>query len=157
MKKLQHFSTAGVLAGASVCMALFSFSLLPGAHSFQVYLDNKLMLEQYVSSKTQVPKLWIDPASSARQLSVRYNECGRTVSGRRLAIHDDKGKVLKEWQYEGTTSGFKDAMTCPVKDILSLKPEAGHPLELYYSSNDFSQGQLVVHLMIGTEPRASLK
>src|SRR5688572_25937124 len=121
MKKIIRFSWAHTLVGVALCAILFSFSSIIGAHSFQVFLDSKLVLDQYVDSKSQIPTLLLDPADNHNQLIVKYNECGRTVTSRTITIKDDKNQVLKDWRFEGATSGYKDPMTCLVKDITALK------------------------------------
>jgi hypothetical protein len=154
MKTIFRSSWVNPLLWVTLCTALFSFNLRPGAHSFQVYLDSKLMLEQYVNAKNEVPKLAID--QSASKLVVKYNECGRTVSGRTITIKDDKNKILKAWNFEGETSGYKDGMVCKVKDIFALKENGSNTLKVYYSSKDFPEGQLVVTLVLNGETKASL-
>jgi hypothetical protein len=155
MKKIQ-FISASPLVLAALAAFLFSFSFLPGAHSFQVYLDGKLLVDQYVTSKMEMPTLRLDPAGNQHQLTVKYNECGRTVTGRKLFIKDNTDKVLKEWRFEGATSGYKESMTCNIKDIVSLK-QKGSALKLYYSSSDFQEGQQIAQVLISGEPKAALK
>lgn len=128
----------------------------PGGHSLQVYLDDRLVLEQYVTSSTEAPMLRLDPAKSYKKIDVRYNECGRTVTGRKLIIKDSRDNMLKAWSFEGSAAGLKDAMTCEIKDIVALKQAGSNVLKLYYSSNDFPHGQLVANLVIGDETKASL-
>jgi hypothetical protein len=154
MKTIFRSSWVNPLIWVTLCGALLSFTMRPGAHSFQVYLDNKLVLEQYVNSKNEIPKLPID--QSASQLVVKYNECGRTVSGRSITIKDDKNKILKAWNFEGETSGYKDGMSCKVKDIFALKQNGSNTLKLYYASKDFPEGQLVTTLVLNGETKASL-
>src|SRR5690348_5326237 len=103
MKKSISFSWANALVGISLCALLFSFSPLPGAHSVKVYLDGKLVLDQYVNFKSNAPSLTINPAEKYNQLIVRYSECGRTVTGRSLTLKDDHDNVLKNWRYEGAS------------------------------------------------------
>ena len=154
MKKLIQHSWVNPIAGVALCAVLFAFTYLPGGHSVQVYLDNKLVLDQAVKFNAAAPKLWLDPADNARQLIVKYNECGRTVTGRALFIKDDKDKVLREWHYEGASTGFQESMSCAVKDIIVLKPKDNSGLKLYYSSKEFPEGQQVARVFIGNEKTA---
>ena len=156
MKKIIRFSWANPLIWAALCAFLFSFSVRPGAHSFQVYLDSKLIIDQYVNSKMEAPKLWLDPAENYSQLIVKYNECGRTVTGRKIAMKDDNDKILKEWRFEGAASGYKESMTCKVKDIIALKQKGSNALRLFYSSNEFREGQEIAHVFIGSQPKTAL-
>ena len=49
MKKVFKFSLATFVIWAALCAFLLSFSFKPGAHSFQVYLDSKLVIDQYAN------------------------------------------------------------------------------------------------------------
>src|SRR5882672_6567642 len=123
MKKIISFSWVNALVGVALGATLLSFSILPGAHSVQVYLDSKLVLDQYINFKSDAPKLTLDPTEKYSQLIVKYNECGRTVTGRALTLKDDHNKVLKDWRYEGASTGYSESMSCAVKDIIALKPK----------------------------------
>jgi len=110
---------------------LSSFSAMPGAHSFQVYLDGKQLADQYVGKNTAIPRITITNQS---QLLVKYNECNHTTRARVLTIKDENDVVLKEWKFEGETIGFKDPMTCTIREIAALKHKT---VKLFYSSAEF--------------------
>lgn len=138
-----------IMVLGALCAVLSAFAPMPGAHSFQVYLDDKVVADQYVDSKSIIPKIAIDPAENHKQLILKYNECGRTVSGRAITIKDLSGKVLREWKFDGTSKGFEKPMSCRISDIVALKPENGNAIKLYYSSADFPAGQQVATLVRG--------
>ena len=148
MKKIISFSWANILVGVALCATLFSFSMLPGAHSVQIYLDSKLMIDQHIDFKSDAQKLKLGPAEKYSQLIVKYNECGRTVTGRALALKDDHNKVLKDWRYEGSSTGYSESMSCPVKEIIALKQKGSNTLKLYYSSKEFPEGYQIAYLVI---------
>jgi hypothetical protein len=156
MKKIIRFSWIHPAIWAALCSILLSFSFKPGAHSFQIYLDSKLVLDQYVNSKMEIPTLRLDPDGNYNQLIVKYNECGRTVSGRTITIKDENDKILKEWRFEGMSSGYKESMVCQVKEIIALTKKETTGLKLYYSSNDFHEGQQIARLIIGRDPKTAL-
>jgi len=122
-----------------------------GAHSFQVYLDDKKILDQYVMENMEVPTVQVDAGRNSRQLIIKYSECGRTVTGRMITIKDDKEMALKNWRFEGETSGYKDPMVCEVKDIIALKQKGNSTFKVYYSSKEFPEGQQITSLVIGGE------
>jgi hypothetical protein len=134
---------------AAVCAMLSAFAPMPGAHNFQVYLDDKLVADQYASSKTIAPKIVVDPAENHKQLIVKYNECGRTVTAREITFKETEDKVLKEVKFDGTAKGLDNPMSCGLKDIVALKPKNGNAVKVYYASADFPEGQHVVTLVIG--------
>lgn len=157
MKKIIRFSWVYSLVGVALCAILFSFSEMSGAHNFQVYLDNKLMIDQYVNSKMIAPTLQVDPAENYRELIVKYSECGRTVTGRTISLKDDKNKVLKDWRFEGASSGYEQSMICPVKEIMALSKKGNTTLKLYYSSQEFPQGQQIANLVIDAGNKTASK
>jgi hypothetical protein len=156
MKKIISFSWVNAMLGLALCSFLFAFANLPGAHSVQVYLDNKMVIDQYIGHKTGAPKLTLDNAKKYNQLIVKYNECGRTVSGRKITIKDSNDKVLKDWRFEGSSTGFDKPMECSMKEIVSLKQKGSNTLKLFYSSADFPEGQEFASLVFsGDETTAS--
>ena len=151
MKKLIGFSWVYALAGVAICTMLFAFTRPMGAHSVQVYLDKKLVIDQYVDYKKDAPKVKLAATDNYKQLIVKYDECGRTVTGRKLTLKDEHNKVLKAWQFKGSANGFGQPMECQFKDIMALKQKGSNTLKLYYSSNDFPEGQHVASLVIGAD------
>jgi len=127
----------------------------PGAHSVQISIDNELIQEMYVHSRSKAPAFQLDPSKNYKELTVRYNECGRTVDGRRLTLTDKNGQELKTWRFEGATAGFKDAMTCQVKDMLSFAKAGNNELRLSYASNDFPEGSHILTLEVKSLATAS--
>ena len=57
MKKIIRFTWVNALVGVALCSILFSFSTIIGAHNFQVFLDDKMVIDQYVDSKSVAPTL----------------------------------------------------------------------------------------------------
>jgi len=149
MKKTILFPWVDALLGVVLCFVLFGFSVTSGAHSVQVYLDSKLLIDQYINREAVAAKLDLDRAENNSQLIVKYSECGRTVTGRKITLKDNDDNVLKEWKFEGPSTGFQEPMACPVKDIRSLKTKKNNTFKLYYSSDDFPAGQQIAYLLLG--------
>jgi hypothetical protein len=149
MKKFISLLWVKALMGFTLCSILFAFSSSTGGHSVKVYLDSKLILDHYVDFKAEAPKLTVDPSEKSNQLIVKYNECGRTVTGRKITLKDDNNKVLKDWTFEGSSTGFQGSMECSMKDVLALKQKGSSTLKLYYSSKDFPEGHQIASLIIG--------
>lgn len=157
MKKIIRFTWVNVLVGVALCSILFSFSTIIGAHNVQVFLDDKMVIDHYVDSKSVAPTLNLDPAEKHEQLVIKYSECGRTVTGRTITIKDEKNEVLKDWRFEGAATGLKDPMVCSVKDIIALKQKGNNTLKLYYSSKEFPEGHQIAKLVIIGEATTALK
>lgn len=148
MKKFFAFSWTHALTGIAFCTILFAFSRPMGAHSVQVYLDDKLVIDQHLNFKGDAPKVNLDPREKYNQLIVKYDECGRTVTGRKITVKDADNKMLKAWYFKGSATGFAQPMEFQFKEIMALKKNGNNTLKLYYSSNDFPEGQHVTSLVI---------
>lgn len=147
MKKITRNN---MIIGVAISAILFAFASRPGAHSVQLYLDSRLVIDHYVDSKKEVPEVRVDNAENYSQLIVKYSECGRTVTGRKLTVKDGANKILKDWYFEGASAGFKDPMTIARKELASLKQKSNKALTLYYSSNEFPEGQAIASLITGS-------
>jgi hypothetical protein len=153
MKKLNSLSWANALLAIALFTIASGFSPF-GAHAVKVYLDDKLVVDQYLNFKGNNPTLALDPAAKYDKLIVKYNECGRTVSDRKITAKDNNNKILKEWQFPGSSTGFEGSMECSVKEIVALKSKS-NTVKLYYSSNDFPEGQAFLALTLGNTTTAS--
>jgi len=143
------------LAATGLAFLLFAFNTRPGAHSVQVYVDDKLVVERFIDTRLDAPRVVLDPAHN-QQLIVRYNECGRTVMGRKLTIRSSKGAMLKQWSFAGESTGFGNPMSCSVKELSALKSKDA-PLRLYYTSKDFPEGQQIASLVFSSGPGSASK
>ena len=153
MKKISNKFLAVTILLA-FCVTLFAFSSKWGGEVFEIYLNNKLVLQQYGTQMNSVKSLPLDLRSSNDQLSVKYYHCGRVGKNRDIAIKDGQNNVLKEWRFndgEGTNA----AMNCPVKDILSLgKNNSDTRFNLYYSSSELPKGRLLASFVVATENKS---
>jgi len=148
MKKLICKSTIihSLLIGF-LCTTLFSFSDEPGAHSFEISLNNNVVLQGYIK---EVPTLSLNQEADQDQLSLHYNHCGQMGTARHIIIKDGSDKVLKVWNFDDDAPGVKNQMTCKVKDIVALSN--GHnSLNLFYSSKELTKDQILASIQLVTK------
>lgn len=131
---------------AIISIAFFSFTNNPGGEGFEIYLNNKVVLQQFGSKMDDIKNLKVDAASVNDQLSIRYHHCGRTGKNRTVTIKDSQNKILKEWKFADIKDAYA-SMNCSVKDIAALKKQNG-ALKLYYSSSELPNGRLLVLLEV---------
>jgi hypothetical protein len=144
------------LAGVALCAILFSFSTgSGGGEGFEIYLNSKLVLQQYGNDMNVVKTLNLDKAADNDQLSVRYHHCGRVGKSRTITIKDAQDKVLKEWKFTDVPD-VASRMTCKVKDILGLRKGKDNTLKLYYSSSELPKGRLLTSIIAETKNVAKL-
>lgn len=151
MKKLICKSTfINSLLIALLCTTLFSFSEAPGAHSFEISLNNNVVLQGYINDKKEVPTLSLNQEADRDQLSVNYNHCGQMGTARSIIIKDGSDKVLKVWNFDDDTPGVKNRMTCKVKDIVGLS-NGNNSLNLFYSSKELTKDQILASIQLVTK------
>jgi len=131
------------MALVAICTTLFSFSTKPGGEGFEIYLNNKVVLQQYGGDMNTVKSLQLTQSSPADQLTIKYHHCGKVGKNRIVTIKDNQNKVLKEFRYADAATPVS-AMAVNVKDILSLKKGSGNSLKLYYSSSELPKGRMLV-------------
>jgi hypothetical protein len=154
MKKINYQPTILFALLLALSGVLFSFSVKTisfyknnfGGEGFEIYLNDKLVLQQYGKDIDQVKSLQLDQSVSNGQLAIRYYHCGRPGKGRVVTIRDQQNVVLKEWKF-GDAKDASAKVCCNVKDILALpKLKTGQKVNLYYSSNELPKGRLLAIL-----------
>ena len=138
----------------TLCAVLSSFSPRKGGDSFEIYLNNKLVMQQNLHGDKGVRNLTLQQSNYNDQLSIKYSHCGRVGKGRTITIKDGQNKVLKQWRFTDA-AGADKTMTCKVKDILDLKKarlpdrQGSATLQLFYSSNELPNGYLLASIITG--------
>jgi len=157
MKRFNYQPTILFVLLLTLSAMLFSFSvktaekLFPyksdlGGEGFEVYLNNKLVIQQFGEKIDNVKSLQLDQSASNGQIAIRYYHCGQPGKNRVVTIKDEQNVVLKEWKF-GDTKDVSAKICCNVKDILALpKIKAGRKVNLYYTSAQLPNGRLLATL-----------
>jgi len=154
MKKLlkKNWAVAGLLAIFS--LSLFSFISPAGGEGFEIYLNNKLVLQKFGNDMDKVQTISLDESSLNGELSVKYHHCGRVGKNRVLTIKDADNKTLKEWKF-GDVSQPSASMKCGVKEIYSLKLKNNAKLHLYYASSELPKGRMLATINASASPKST--
>jgi hypothetical protein len=149
MKKM--FKKIPVMASLMMCLSVFflSFTSPAGGEGFEIYLNNKLVLQQFGKDLNTVKTVSIDQSLSNVELAVKYYHCGQTGKNRMLTIKDGENKLLKQWKF-GDNAKDNPSMCCGVKEILSLNTGTAKKLNLYYSSTELPNGRLLATISVST-------
>ncbi|WP_207511412.1 hypothetical protein [Longitalea luteola] len=134
------FTTActGLLTGAMILLQ--AFTAKAGGEGFQIYLNNKLILEQSGSQFT-LQSLPLDKANINDELVVYYYHCHDKGKARSIAVKDTKGTIIKEWKF-GDASGPRSGMKIPVRELLQLEKSYAHTsISLVYISQQLPKGR----------------
>lgn len=140
----------------SACFTLFSFTDHKGGEGFEIFLNNKLVLQQFGSQASNVKSLPLDQFSANDELTIKYYHCGKVGKNRSITIKDGQNKILKEWHFADAETP-NAAMTCKVKDIPGLKKGNGTViLNLYYSSSELPKGRQLTSIVVESKNLAKL-
>lgn len=143
MKQLKIFYVLTFCA-----LSAISITAKAGTDFFKVYLNNKLVLEQYVSEAFNLQMLELDKANVNDKLTFHYSHCGGVPGkDRKIALTDGNGKIVKAWKFadqEGKHSG----MVVPVKELLQYHQSK---LRFVYSATQLPKGQLIAGLQVSDQ------
>lgn len=127
-------------------ITILSFTNRFGLDKYEFYLNDKLLLKQYVNQPLNLRVLQLDKAKEADQLQIVYSHCQKDNgpgTGRSVTLKDDSGNILHKWVFaDANTGGLK--MTIAVKDLLQIeKKNANHQLSLYYSAKESERAEML--------------
>ena len=120
---------------------LFSFNAPWGGDIVRVYLNDQMVMEQYLYKKESVKEVDLSQAAPADRLSVVYSHCGSMGTHRSLTLRNQQDKLLKKWTY----ADKGQYLTCSVNDLLRLS-KPNQPVRVYYQSNELPEGKWVATL-----------
>jgi len=135
MKKPTPFR---IFSGLAASIILFAFTLDFGGEVYEVYLNDKLMIQQAVHGKYDVPKLLLEKNGSAR-ISINYVNCGQIDTERKVSIRSDKNEILKEFAFKNVSGSENKRMDFMVKDLLTISDHGKLNLLLVYSSKQIEK------------------
>ena len=134
---------------------LYSFVSPTGGEGFEIYIDNKLVLQQFNQQMKQVKHIQLN--ASQQELQVKYYHCGLAGKNRVLELKKAGQEVVKHWQFNNS-EGKNFAITVAVKDILASQKKAGTAaVSLYYSSKEAPQGRLLATIVTADMQAAARK
>ena len=138
------------------CVGLFSFSDNRGGDSFEIWLNGKMMLQQFVYVSSAVQTLHLNAASANDKLDIFYRHCGQVGTDRYITIKDENDRQLKVWKF-ADSKGNNPAMSIKLKDISSLKKSKDSKLNIFYSSNELPKGKVLATLAVSNESSVAMK
>lgn len=143
-----------VTAIAGISILLMSFSSFPGGDKFEIYINNKLILEQYVAMKTGPKFLTLHASNYNDKIEVFYSHCGKTGTDRKIVIRDANNKIIRKWEFANATNG-NNIMSWKVREIMDLQNRKDHQdLRLFYQSNEIPQERLLATIVMANRSYA---
>ncbi len=137
---------------AALCFITFGFTTKAGLDSYEIYLNDKLVLQQYVNQPLNLRKLKLNTANDQDELRIHYKHCTKddVGSGRSITIKDQKGNTLKKWEFADVRSN-RSAMVIPVKALRALEKSNGKDgLYLHYNAKEHEhpEGEMLASLQL---------
>lgn len=129
---------------------IYSFTTKFGLDSYEIYLNNKLILKQTVNQPLSLRVLQLGKAKENDQLHINYIHCMKKGAGtdRSIVLKDEKGNTLKKWVFANTT-GSDLTMPIAVKELLQLeKKYANRDLSFHYTARELPKGEMLAFLRL---------
>jgi len=128
-------------------LMVFSFSTRFGGEVFEIFLNNKLVVQQIVAKHEAVKTLQLDQTVSDGSIMVKYTHCGRPGTDRSIILKDENNNIVRKWHFVDDAE-YK-TMSCKVQEILSLQKTNGTKFSMYYVSKELPDGRLLASIVIG--------
>lgn len=154
MKNLNFKPLIAIAILFSSFAILSSFSSLPGGEGFEIFLNNKLVIQQFGTKMNDIKSISLSQASAGDQVSIKYYHCGRIGKNRTVYIKSRSNATLKEWKYKDASKPVA-AMNFTVNEVLQLRKNSNGLLGIYYSSSELPEGRLLAKVDINSKDMTS--
>jgi len=131
---------------------LQSYSVKSGGDHYRIFLNDKLVLEHFVTMPQKAKALSLNGANQNDQLTIHYSHCGVSGKGRSIALKNENGKVLKEWKFADSKG---TGMKLTVKELLQTAGKSG-TASIYYTSKEIPSGKMLTTINPGKTATAKL-
>jgi len=139
-----------VLLSSIFCFS--AFTAKAGLDSYSIYLNNKLLVKQYVNEPLSLDNLGLTASNINDRLVIHYSQCNAPNNlgkSRSILVKDAKGNTVKKWNFADVKDG-NTGMVIPVKELLQLEKTALSKLSLFYTAEGHA-GQLLANFHFGTK------
>lgn len=159
---MQHnfFKRSMMAFSGLLLVCITAFTAKAGLDSYEIYLNNKLILKQYVNQPLTLSSLQLTQKNAEDRLIIHYSQCNvpsRIGKNRSITVKDASGKTIKQWRFADATSS-EAAMVIAVKDLLQLeKSNGGKELSLVYTAEGRNEGQMLANFHLGQKSTAHRK
>jgi hypothetical protein len=136
------------IVGIVLCLAALAFTPKRGLDSYEIYLNEKLIMKQFVNQALDLRVLQLEKAQVQDALSIRYVHCNIKGPGssRTLVLKDEQGHVLRLWDFNNS-SDANNPMKLSVGELLQFeKDHNDHRISLNYKSKELPGSELLAFL-----------
>jgi len=153
MKTINYRLISGLMALLVISGVLMSYTPRRGGEGFEVFLNNKLVVQLFGKNMNGASTLYLEPGVD-NEISIRYHHCGQTGKARRIDVKNEKGALIKTWRFEdNATPG--NAMKFKISEVPGLKNLAGQVRwSIHYTSSELPAGRQLALLARGNASTA---
>lgn len=137
----------------SFIFCLPAFKAKAGLDSYEIYLNKKLILKQFVNQPLTLDNLGLDATNINDRLVIYYSQCNapdKLGKSRSILVKDANGQIIKKWSFADAKKG-NSGMVIPVKEILQLEKKSLSKLSLIYTAEGHTKGQLLANFHFGSK------
>ena len=147
MRPINLRSTATIFFVVLTSVILCSFALVPGGASYEVYLNNRLVVKEHLYGRQEVQTLPLSISTSEEdELSLTFNNCGKIDTSRKISLKDDKDATLKEWTFADSPD-LKNQMKIKVTEIAVFSSKHS-TAKVVYSSRELTDPIHLINLQM---------
>ena len=147
MRPINFRSTATSFFVVLTSVVLCSFTVVPGGASYEVYLNNQLVMKEHLYGRKEVPTLPLNITSTSQdELALTFNNCGKIDTSRKISLKDEKDATIKEWTFADSPD-LKNQMRIKVNEITAFRNKHSSA-KLVYSSRELREGIHLVNLQL---------
>lgn len=150
MKKSFTLRSLCVIPFAALLLTLFSFSARPGGEGFEVFKNNKLVLQQFGNDMKKIKTLQLDNISSSDQITIKYYHCGKTGKNRHIIVRGSDHKEIKNWQFANMSSTDQGMSFHPADVFGSKGKKASTFVNVYYTSTEIPEERHLITLQLNS-------
>jgi hypothetical protein len=127
-----------------LAIGLPSYRSARGGEGYEVYLNQKLIMQKFGKELAQPALLKLDP-SQDQQLRIIYYHCGKNGKNRQLTLRDESEQVLKVWKYANSSQPASPMELNLAAVAQTGKSKGSGKWSLHYNSSELqNERQLLV-------------
>lgn len=134
-------------------LSLLSFSFRYGGDSFELYLNKKLVVQQFLLQDRAIRSVDLSREDLNKQMELRYSHCGAMGKSRTVYVKDAENRIRKTWQF-GDGSPM---MAIAVKELAAAGSKNENALQLFYSSKELPGGKLLATIVLPVDKTVKLR
>lgn len=138
-----------LLITCSLVPLLAFYGSARGGEGYEVYVNNKLVLQQFGKDLTKQVNLKLDPSIANQELKVIYHHCGLNGKNRQISLRNESNVLIRTWKFENSSKAASP-MVFRLSDVPAFaNTQTAVNWSLHYSSSELPAGRQLAVLQRG--------